>query len=105
MICDPYRSPNRIRMQKIAQVGTVGILADKTARSEQRQGQLLVEVAIVKITLPIHADEIAAHHTGQISVGEVLSQQPHVSLELPLGDQHRAKALYWHIGQSQQIVK
>ena len=70
-----------------------------------RQAQLLVEIAIVQPTLPIDADQIAAHDVLKVGVLIVVLQQPQVVGELPFRDQRRAEAVDGHVGQRKQGVE
>jgi hypothetical protein len=41
------------------------------ARLRQAQPKLLVEITVVEVTLPVHAQQAAAHHAGQILLAVV----------------------------------
>ena len=75
------------------------------ARCQARAAQLLVEIAVIQETLPVHTDQVAAHHGVEIGGGKVLMQQVHVVVELAFGYQHRTKALDRHVGDGQQLVE
>src|SRR3569832_400030 len=66
----------------------------RPAMETQRQAQHLIKVAVVDITLPIDADEAAAHHRSEIGVSVRLVQQCHVLFELVRRQQSAAEALY-----------
>ncbi len=70
-----------------------------------RQAKLLVEVAVVQVAAPVHADEAAAHHAFEVAGRVVLLEQSHVRLEAALRDQHRAEALDRHVGEHEQPVE
>src|SRR5579862_5345934 len=69
------------------------------------QAQLLVEVTIVQIAAPVHADQIPAHHLLEIGSREILLQQPYIPAELALGDQGTPETLDRHIGQGIEVVE
>lgn len=53
------RHPNRLALQ-VADL--IEKITEVAMASAQRQAQLLVEVAIKKLPLPVHTDQTAAHH-------------------------------------------
>ena len=67
----------------------------------QAHGQIqhLVEVAIVQVTPPVHAEVRLAHHIIEIRVTMSVAQESHVALKLSLGLQHAAKAPYGKVCQ------
>ena len=69
------------------------------------QAELLIEVAVVDIALPVHADQAAAHHLLQVLVAVRCAQRRHVGVELSLGDQHAAEALNRHVGEREQAIE
>ena len=69
------------------------------------QAQHLVEVAVIQITLPIHAEQAAAHHGGQVVWPVAAFEQLQIALERALGHQGAAKALDGHVGQRKQVIE
>ena len=64
----------------------------------QGQTQLLVEITVEQLALPVNADQLAAHHRLQIRLAMAGPQQLLVVLQLTLGPQHRRKALNRQVG-------
>ncbi|MCT7656564.1 hypothetical protein MBH78_21910 [Oceanimonas sp. NS1] len=62
-----------IRLQQAFQVGATV--------TGQGQAELLIEIAVVEVALPIHAHQAFAHHTGEVVGTEVVLQQLHVIIE------------------------
>ncbi len=67
--------------------------------------QHLIEIAVVQIALPIHADEAATHHGIQVLGVVRAPKQLHVLGKAAFAHQGAAKALNWHIGQCKQMVE
>ena len=103
MLCGAHRSASRVLHQQIPQVRLRRHAHGATRR--QRQPQLLVEVAIVEVALPVHADQVAAHHGGVVGLAEVVAQQLQIAVELAFGNQHGAKTLDGHVGDDEEFVE
>ena len=83
----------------------IGEMQARAAGAGNRQAKLLVEVAVVEITLPIDREQVAAHHVLEVFNAVRATQQLHVAVELPVGYQHRSKALDRQISQRKELVE
>ena len=72
---------------------------------QQRQVQHLVEVTIVKKTLPIDAKQATTHQRLHIGLTKVFPQQVHIFGVLALRQQYRPKTTNGHIRNRHQVVK
>ncbi len=73
--------------------------------ARHREIQHLVEIAVVNLAVPSHADQRPAHqafHSGRI---EVVHQQRHVRVVLALLLKKRREALDGHVGDSEQAIE
>ena len=99
MIGDPDGGARQFLVQQFGQMDAA------RSASAQRQVQHLVEIAVVDVALPVHRDQVPAHHRRQVLVPVRGLEQVHVGLELPLGQQLAAEPLDRHVGQSQQMIE
>ena len=76
-----------------------------TGLTPQGQTQLLVEITVEQLALPVNADQLATHHRLQIRLTMAGPQQLLVALQLTLGPQHRRKALNRQVGEGIEGVK
>ena len=82
VICGGDGLPRWLAFQEVSQVRA--IKARLQRRLRQSDTKLLIEIAVVEIPLPIHADERAAHHTRQVRIGKVVPQELHIGLKAAL---------------------
>jgi len=69
------------------------------------QAELLVEVAVVEIALPVDRQEVSAHDMLHVLRTVGCAQQLQVAVELAPGDENRPEALDRHVRQGEQLVE
>ena len=88
-----------VALQQVVQVQRfVAVVGDIEA-------QHLVEVAVVDVTAPVHADQAAAHDLLQVGGVVRLFQGEQIPVQLPLADQCAAETLDGHVAQGVQVVE
>ena len=85
--------------QQVAQVRASG------AAERRRQPQHLVEIAVVEPSLPIDAEQRAAHHGVQVGGHAGVLEQLQVGSEPALADEGAAEALDRHVGEHEEVAE
>src|SRR5262249_52236483 len=86
----------------VDQVGEMYALA---LAAVERQGEHLVEVAVVDKALPVDRDQVAAHHAAEGLLAMRVQQKVEGAVELALREQGRSEALDRHVGEREQVVE
>lgn len=69
------------------------------------QSQLLIEIAVIKMALPIHTQQLTAHHRLKIYWVVCFLQKGLVSLQVATEFQLPGEPLNGHVGQRQQTIE
>src|SRR5262245_15637136 len=76
-----------------------------TPSPRHRQVEHLVEVAVVDVTAPVNRNQGAAHDVVEVGIEMSILEETEIAVEFACGDECRAKALNWHVGQNKELVE
>src|SRR5690606_33080446 len=93
------RSPDSVGYQEVAQ------LRPWSGSERSGHAQHLVEVAVVEVSLPVHAQERSAHHRREVFASVGVLEQAHVPVETALAQEGAAKTLHGHVRDGKQLVE